>query len=332
METIKTYLDNLFLRLPQTPEILRAKKELLDMMEDKYEELKGQGKAEHEAIGAVISEFGSLDEILDELGVEADGEDRDRGKKEDQRETAEYVYEERVPEEARYFSFEEVKEFLRFKEMFAVMIGLGVMLFDNWHLGEILGLVMLFVFVTVAVGLFIYFGIQSGKYSYLEHEIFLLDEMTEGMLIKRYEEKKSAFAVQIVLGVAFCILSVIPVIILGEISRFGPWLSDSLGPALLLVLVAIGVFFFIYAGVTKSSYDILLQREEYSSAKKQKRKPENKGKVYDAVSTAYWCVITAVYLVRSFGSGNWGRSWLIWVVAGLVWAAISSMWKAISDK
>ncbi len=38
-------------------------------MEDHYLELIHQGKSEHEAIGAVISEFGSVDELLQELNV-----------------------------------------------------------------------------------------------------------------------------------------------------------------------------------------------------------------------------------------------------------------------
>ena len=38
-------------------------------MEDHYHELIEQGKSEHEAIRAVISEFGSIDELLQELQV-----------------------------------------------------------------------------------------------------------------------------------------------------------------------------------------------------------------------------------------------------------------------
>ena len=67
MDTIRTYLDNMFLSLPETPETLRAKEELYAMMEDKYAELKASGKSENEAIGIVITEFGNLDEVLTEF-------------------------------------------------------------------------------------------------------------------------------------------------------------------------------------------------------------------------------------------------------------------------
>jgi len=40
METIKIYLENMFMTLPRSSEVLRAKEELQNMMEDKYLELK----------------------------------------------------------------------------------------------------------------------------------------------------------------------------------------------------------------------------------------------------------------------------------------------------
>ena len=69
METLKNYLENMFINLPVTPEVLRAKQELAQMMEDKYNELKAEGRTENEAIGIVISEFGNLSELAEDLGI-----------------------------------------------------------------------------------------------------------------------------------------------------------------------------------------------------------------------------------------------------------------------
>ncbi len=79
METIKNYLDAMFMKLPDTYEVKRAKKDLYAMMEDKYEELMKEGMAENEAVGTVITEFGNLDEIAADLGLEktADGKYRE---------------------------------------------------------------------------------------------------------------------------------------------------------------------------------------------------------------------------------------------------------------
>ena len=59
METIRTYLENLFAQLPETPELVRLRDDMLRTMEDKYEALKSEGKSENEAVGIVISEFGN---------------------------------------------------------------------------------------------------------------------------------------------------------------------------------------------------------------------------------------------------------------------------------
>ena len=62
MDTIKNYLETMFMQLPNTREVLRAKAELGQMMADKYNELISEGKPENEAIATVLSEFGNLDE------------------------------------------------------------------------------------------------------------------------------------------------------------------------------------------------------------------------------------------------------------------------------
>lgn len=69
METIRNYLESMFSQLPNTPEVLKAKYELGQMMEDKYSELIADGKSENEVIGTIIAEFGNLDELAESLGI-----------------------------------------------------------------------------------------------------------------------------------------------------------------------------------------------------------------------------------------------------------------------
>ena len=57
METIKNYLETMFSQLPNTSEVIKAKNELGQIMEDKYQELLNEGKTENEAVGIVISDF-----------------------------------------------------------------------------------------------------------------------------------------------------------------------------------------------------------------------------------------------------------------------------------
>ena len=59
-----------------TSEVRRAKEELLAMMEDKYTELRSEGKSENEAIGQVIAEFGNAEELIRELELDSQASGR----------------------------------------------------------------------------------------------------------------------------------------------------------------------------------------------------------------------------------------------------------------
>ena len=120
METIKNYLDNMFAGLPKTARILDLKNNILANMEDKYNELKRQGKSENEAIGIVISEFGNIDELVNELGIQKEAEN------------------DTLPQ----ISGEEVEEYLYLKKKVGNLIGFGVFLC-------ILGAAMLFLFYNI---------------------------------------------------------------------------------------------------------------------------------------------------------------------------------------
>ena len=74
METIRMYMDNMFSRFPQSSQLLSLKEDMLRTMEDQYEELRSQGLSENEVIGSIISEFGNMDELAQELGLSQEGE------------------------------------------------------------------------------------------------------------------------------------------------------------------------------------------------------------------------------------------------------------------
>lgn len=65
MDTLRNYVDSIFADLPKTAEMLRQKQELLDRMQQRFDQLKAEGKSEHEAIGMVFAELGDVDAIRD---------------------------------------------------------------------------------------------------------------------------------------------------------------------------------------------------------------------------------------------------------------------------
>ncbi|MCS6712235.1 hypothetical protein JSY14_09475 [Brachybacterium sp. EF45031] len=72
MHVIDSYLDTLFAPYPRTARLDAAREELRQMMEDQYDDLRSQGLSESQAVGRVIGDFGSLEDVATTLGISPD--------------------------------------------------------------------------------------------------------------------------------------------------------------------------------------------------------------------------------------------------------------------
>ena len=86
----------------------------------------------------------------------------------------------------------------------------------------------------------------------------------------------------------------------------------------LLLFISAGVNMIVKAGMTKDSYDKILQEADYTKAKKE-------NKVMNAIAPAYWLLVTAGYLAWSFTTNNWGFTWIVWPIAGIIFGAIAAV-------
>lgn len=345
MDTIRTYLDNMFLSLPRTPETLRAKEELYSMMEDKYAELKASGKSEHEAIGTVIAEFGNLEELAEELhlnrqDVGSESSTDTEAGRENTDSDIDYT-------EPRMVSVDEAEDYLNASKRSAFRIALGVFLcifspvpliylvglseFSDNHFEAIataVGVLALFLCIGAGVLLFVFNGMREHEYDYLKKEPFRLDFGTASYLGELYSQFRSAFAVQITVGVMLCIFSIVPVTIAGILFEENEMLL-IICVCLLLLMIAAGVFLFVHSGIISESYKVLLQKEEFSF--EQKSRKSGKGNaVREAVLNSYWLIVTAGYLGWSFLSGDWGTTWIVWPIAAVLQGVVESILKVKS--
>lgn len=338
METIINYLDNMFINLPQTPEVLRAKDDLSEMMEDKYNELMSEGKMQNEAIGIVISEFGNIQELIDELGISeniADQKfsDEDFIKKPGREQTTNTY-------DKRHVSDLEADEYLFTVKQSAGKIASGVFLCicspiliillagmqsfvpsmtDGMVTG--IGMTVLLSMVACAVGLIISASMKMEPYEYLKKECFVLNPEYEQKIYYIWESQKKSFTAKTIAGVILCIISVIPLIFVSSVISEN---SENEFPILLcvaslLVTVGIGVFLFITTGMEEESYKIILQEKEFSEKKKSGKKVE------EMISAVYWPIMVIIYLVWSFTSKSWGITWVIWPFAGIVFSFICNI-------
>ena len=69
MSIITEYIDNLFYLMPRNEAAAEMRLRLIESAEDNFDALLSWGKNEDEALGIIVSEFGSMETICNELGV-----------------------------------------------------------------------------------------------------------------------------------------------------------------------------------------------------------------------------------------------------------------------
>lgn len=335
METIQNYLATMFQNLPDTPEVQKAKAELLSMMEDKYTELLNEGHTENEAIGTVIAEFGNLDELAEDLGIVSLVRPAA---------AADPASAAPAPVPAKTLPAEEVTSYLRMQRHRAVLVALGVFLCITCSVPVILmeasgaeviesaGVAGLFVMIAVAVALFIHAGIQAGKYNYIQKEGYVLDTATAADVAQQKDSFRTPYATCLSIGVVCCILSVVPAIVLENVP-LNDNLNDAISGSGVLLLVGIGVFLIVLSGITMGGFSNLLELGDASgqstatgSRSGKHRDIRYTNQTVGAIMSVYWPTVTCIYLIWSFLTFGWFISWIIWPVCGILKKVIDGIW------
>lgn len=323
MDTIRNYLESMFLKLPNTKEVQKAKRELLQMMTDKYNELKAEGKSENEAVAVVISEFGNIDEIAEDLGIK------------------EFVNESAM-EDKRIVSLEETLEYIDTSKKAGIMCGVatalcitclcGFIIADEFILrkhsvlSSAFGFIWMALFIGVAVSLYIVQSNRLSKWLFLTKTPCAIEYGTAVELQRKYENHKSLRAIYISAGVTCCVLAGFIASLLDDILP-----QMDLGGVGFFTFVAAGVFLFILCGYQTSSYSNLLSVNDKKSVggnfvDGQQEANELTGKAAEIMSV-YWPTITCIYLCWSFLTFEWHITWIIWPLAAVANAIIRAILK-----
>lgn len=320
METLRNYLENMFLNLPNTPEVRRAKNELLQMMEDKYTELKEEGRAENEVIGIVISEFGNLDELAEELGIKT------------------YVEEESAP--GQMLSLEEAKDFLKDTVKRSYLIAVGVMfcilspvpvIFLGASVNgksdfavakaDMVGALFMFLLIAIGVAFFIFAGTMKQKWQQIGHNTVGIDFNVTDYTKKQFESVRGSHALCLSLGCMLCILSFIPAVIIDTMFPTDFWYECS--GAFLFILVAVGVYLIVFTSNRNKGYQALFALNARGTmgntyVPESAKEVEYTNKTIGSVMNVYWQTVTCIYLCVSFLTFDWEITWVIWPVAAVV--------------
>lgn len=266
MNAINNYLDNMFRNLPNTPEVRKAKAELLSMMEDKFEELMSDGKTENEAVGIVISEFGNLEEVAESIGLSLE------------------IKTSAGPAKPM-LSIDRIKEYLEAVSARSIMIPLAVALcilcvtsgimseIVGGPLGDVIGAAGFFIMIAAAVVLFVTSRNKNKEFEEINHGEASLS--VEGAEYVKNEKNsyRPTYGMTVAIGITLCIICIIFPIIISVI----PFVTDDFGAILFFLSVAAGVFLIVSSNVRINGFDRLLKLNgtdnmgaEFVSAKDRK--------------------------------------------------------------
>lgn len=210
-----------------------------------------------------------------------------------------------------------------------VLLMLGAMSeMPNYHISENaaagIGICVLIVLIAIAVTIFILCGMKTKKYEFMEKEDIETAYGVSGMVKEKRDAYHSMYVTQLVIGIACCICSVIPLFGTLAVSESDFYMVSAV--CMLLALVAIGTYFIVRSAAKMNAMNQLLEEEDYTRQKKHENKKMS-GPVM-----VYWLIATAIYLAWSFTTNDWDRTWIIWPVVGVLFPAFYAIVNGIRKK
>ena len=210
-----------------------------------------------------------------------------------------------------------------------VLLMLGAMSeMPDYHISENaaagIGICVLIVLIAIAVTIFILCGMKTKKYEYMEKEDIETAYGVSGMVKEKRDAYHSMYVTQLVIGIACCICSVIPLFGTLAVSESDFYMVSAV--CMLLALVAIGTYFIVRSAAKMNAMNQLLEEEDYTRQKKHENKKMS-GPVM-----VYWLIATAIYLAWSFTTNDWDRTWIIWPVVGVLFPAFYAIVNGIRKK
>lgn len=176
-----------------------------------------------------------------------------------------------------------------------------------------LGMVILLLMVALAVAMFILCGGKTKAYEFLERELFETEYGVSGMVRERQKQYHDIYTRYNMLGVCGCILAVVPLFAGLVFSENEFFLCGMM--CLMFALLSVSVAALIVVGINWASMEKLLEEGDYTRGKKQ----ENVSLA--PMSTVYWTLATALFLVLGFSADSpegWHACAIVWPIAGVL--------------
>lgn len=194
-----------------------------------------------------------------------------------------------------------------------ISVGVGTVIFgvavssflDAWDKLDGLSAMAFFLFLIVAVMLFVIGGMQNE--SFRKNNPHITDFYTD-------EQKKSydaKFPILTAVGIGIIIFGIVLTVGLEYLPEFA--LATAFEDSSFLVCVAVGASLLTYGGIIKDKYNI----DKYNKEIKVQEKKEKNGDLVGKICGVIMLVSTMIALV-SLLVFNWSYFWIVFVVGGLL--------------
>lgn len=318
MTVIDSYLETMFAPYPDTPRMQEAKAELRTMMEDEHAALIASGVPETAAYGQVIAQFGSLEEVAAELGIQRELGDEASTPAENappplDRERAEaYV---RKVKDTQILTAVSTPLFVLAPAALVFMLWISQStraMTDEIAAG--IGLAALLVIVVIGV----LFGMRRDAlmrpFADIESGEFTLTAPVRRHAEQLWDTQRTGAGKGA--AVALFILSPLAVILPALLS--GDDNLTLLGTVGTLLLVAIGLFCWIAPNATERAAEHLLQEhEDQDDLISSGTHPAVR-----VLAAVWWPITVAAFLLWGLAFDGWHQAWILFPIAGVLYGAL----------
>ena len=187
-----------------------------------------------------------------------------------------------------------------------------------------MGIISLFLFVSVAVVIFTSVRFKNKPYEFLDNEYFETEYGVVGMVKERQKAYRNTYARTNIIAIFLCIISPVPLLCS---SFFDIEFISFLLLSLTILTAGVGAMLLIIAEVRWASMQKILKEGDYS------QKEKKKSKVKGTVALLYWLIVVAIYLAIIFTSNEkYHNGWVIWPFSGVLFVVVMVLCDFLEDR
>lgn len=247
-------------------------------------------------------------------------------------------------EPLRKVSLQEANEYMSMRLASAPRVALGVMLcilspvllvaltgiqeYSKLALSDsqaaAIGILILMCMVGAAVAIFILNAMKLGRFNYIQEDMLDTAYGVSGLARDRRENYRDRHTLMMTVGIVLCVLSCVPIFVAMIISTSE--LISVFSICVLLIMIGIGVYLIVNTSIIQDTYDALLEEGDYTREKKQASKH------YGYIYGIYWMAAVAIYLLISFTTNAWDKSWIVWPVAGVGCGILAGVLQGVANR